>query len=281
MPLTASSTQDTLISSYSTLQKQKWTKFQFKPSPSGAPIAMFVLPGTPQGVAPSTSAGAVCTSATAGAYPYTAASGGAVSYLSRVFVSGGTGGLLILYDRLWANAGLVGNISTLQSFTMPSITRYNTNATSKKNELWLETYTALGATAVIAQATYTNQDGVGSKIATTDFNGAVGAQALNCIGAGLRFMLAAGDTGVQSVQDVTLTTPAGTAGNFGLTIRRRLHTGNMAQFDVGQNNRFTETGLIAITEASSLGACLEWVYVTDNVSFAQSDNYMNTSIVQI
>jgi hypothetical protein len=78
--------------------------------------------------------------------------------------------------------------------------------------MWLEWYTATGSTGVTATISYTNQAGTAGQTTTVS----VGASqpANSCLFA----PLAAGDTGVQSVQSVLLSATTGTAGNFGVTL---------------------------------------------------------------
>lgn len=177
--------------------------------------SLFLLAGNPgAGSTPTTGTGAIPTSATTGAIPFTNPVSGN-TYLGRLEAVGGTAGTLIIYDRLWHNSGQVGNITTSQVVNSLSLTRPNSNG--DQVELWGEVYTAMGATASTFTATYTNSAGTGSRSATYTMP----ANALS-VGQMFPFLLAAGDTGVRSVQSVILSVSTGTAGNFGLTLLRRI-----------------------------------------------------------
>lgn len=177
-------------------------------SAAGFPAAGAVPPAIGAG-------GGVPTRLTTGAFPINNAASPPLNLL-RAEIAGSTLGTLILYDRLWHCSGFVGNVTTLQSITSPSaVNRPNTNGDDV--ELWGEVYTAMGATGSVFTATYTNQAGTGSRSATT-------TQPANALSVGqmVPFILAAGDTGVRSVQSLQLSISTGTAGNFGLTLLRRV-----------------------------------------------------------
>ncbi|MDX2073023.1 MAG: hypothetical protein SFX19_01505 [Alphaproteobacteria bacterium] len=126
---------------------------------------------------------------------------------------------LMLIDRLSHQGGLSGTVTTAQTTNLPTaaLPRY----TSGEGVMMaLEIYTSVGSTtAANATVSYTNQAGVSgrtSKIVilggTTDF-------------AASRFIilpLQDDDTGVRSVQSVTLSANTGSAGNFGVTLFKPL-----------------------------------------------------------
>lgn len=125
-------------------------------------------------------------------------------------------GILVLYDRLMHCSGLSATVITAQAITGGSVNRY-TSTESVGNQIWLEIYSIIGTTATTVTASYTNQAGTSGR--TT--------QATTFGGTGLRegermipLALADGDTGVQSVQSVTVLASTLTAGNFGVTIVR-------------------------------------------------------------
>lgn len=175
---------------------------------AGFPVAGAVPPVIGSG-------GGVPDRTTDGALPLNNAASPPLNLL-RAEVAGTTPGTLILYDRLWACSGFVGNVATSQAITSPSaVNRPNTNGDDV--ELWGEVYSAMGATGATFTATYTNQANVGSKSATY----VMPSNALS-VGQMVPFTLAAGDTGVRSVQSLILNVSTGTAGNFGLTLLRRI-----------------------------------------------------------
>ena len=168
------------------------------------------------GSTPPTGNGQTPTRLTAGAITLVNPSGANKLYLARFSVAGATAGTVILYDRLWHNSGFNGNVTTAQTIaTPPTLTR--PDADGADVELWGEVYTAMGATASVFTATYTNQDGVAGRSASYSMP----ANALS-VGQMFPFTLQAGDTGVRTVSQVQLSTATGTAGDFGLVLLRRL-----------------------------------------------------------
>jgi hypothetical protein len=168
------------------------------------------------GVAPG--AAAIPTRATAGALQQVDASGGRTLYLCffgmQLLTSTGP---LYIADRLGHMSGLSGTVTTAQAVNV-SAGRY-TGAESADNEIWLEIYTAVGATARTITASYTNQAGTaGQTTPAVAFGGVTADEAQRF----MRLPMQPGDFGVQSVESVTLSASTGTAGDFGVTLVRTL-----------------------------------------------------------
>lgn len=211
----AITTQDGLVAALAVAQKYGFRKASATTEGAGTWHSLWALAGQPgAGAAAGSVNGAITTSATAGAIPYVNPGGGNTGYVGRWSAAAGTIGTLILYDRLWHNSALVGNVTTAQAIVPPSLTRATTG---EGVELWGEVYTAMGATATTMTATYTNQAGTGSRSATYTMP----ANALS-VGQMFPFALQTGDTGVRSVQSIILSASTGTAGNFGLTLLKRI-----------------------------------------------------------
>jgi hypothetical protein len=121
-----------------------------------------------------------------------------------------TTGMLI--DRLSHQAGLDGTIAVEQVTNLPTaaLTRY---ATGEGVMIALQIYTALGATSVTVTARYTNQAAVGLR--TTQPVVIPVSPAAESI---FTLPLQNGDTGVQSVEGVTLSATTGAVGNFGVVL---------------------------------------------------------------
>jgi hypothetical protein len=66
--------------------------------------------------------------------------------------------------------------------------------------------------------TYTNQAGTGSKTSTIN----IGATGFREVSRMQRIPLAAGDSGIQAIEQIQLTATTGTLGNFGITIAQPL-----------------------------------------------------------
>jgi hypothetical protein len=179
----------------------------------GRPTSLWTAGGYPgAGAIPATGAGAVPTSATAGAIPFVNPSGANTLYLARLTASSSSANFLRIYDRLVHTSGLSANITTAQTVSTVAITRtYSTPVSA-----WVEFYGAAGATTTGATVSYTNQAGTTGRAGTVQ----IAASAAN--GNLFPIALQSGDTGVQSVQSITLAVATGTAGNFGITLMANL-----------------------------------------------------------
>lgn len=164
--------------------------------------------------------GYVPTNATTGAIPYTNPGAGN-GYLAKIGLSGATAGTWFLVDRVWQCSGFGTVVTTAQNVTTPgSITR-DANGTSLGDgvELWLEVYTAPGATGATWTVEYTNSAGTTGQ--TSTYTHPANAETA---GQMIPIPLAAGDVGVRSVQRFQCSATSGTAGNIGITLIRRLAT---------------------------------------------------------
>ena len=209
----AIATQDALVAALAGAQKRGFRKASANSEGAGTWQSLWAVAGQPgAGAAAGSVNGVIPTKDTTGAIPYT--NPAATGYLGRLSAQGATPGTLILYDRLWHNSALVGNVTTLQSFTQPALTRATLGLGV---ELWGEVYTAMGVTGTVMTALYTNQDGIGSRSASY-------TQPTNALSVGqmVPFSLQAGDSGVRSVESLQLSISTGTAGNFGLTLLNRI-----------------------------------------------------------
>jgi len=180
-------------------------------------MSTWAMPGLPGAAAtPPTGSGAVCSKATNGALKFNNPQSGLSLKCAYLRYNCATNGLCHLYDRLVHTSGLSGTVTTAQtvnSTTLP--TRVNSDGYGV--EIWLEWYTATGATARNVFVTYTNQNGNTATSPSVQLKASMAAQ--NCI----NIPLAAGDTGVRSVIDVTLSGTTGTAGNFGVTLAKPIN----------------------------------------------------------
>lgn len=174
------------------------------------------LPGAPTYPAPGVNGVAVDNS-TSGAWDFTNPTGGDISYLSHLDGSStATAGTFYLYDRLWHNSGLSTTTVGAQSITPAALTRYTSG---EGVEAWFDVLgTAMGSGATAPSISYTDQAGNTGNTATAQ--GWVTTAAINrCF----PFALAAGDTGVRSIQSFN-NNASHTSGAFGLVLRKRLAT---------------------------------------------------------
>lgn len=222
-------------------------------TPVGFWASLFRNAGMPGAAAiPGTAAGQALSRTSTGAIPLPAPS--LVTYMTSFEAACNTSLTLAIADRLVETGALSGIVTTAQTVNSVALPARATGATNV--ELWLEFYTATGATAsAVLTAQYTNQAGVAGRTATL-----VGGLLANGGAADRTYQmtLQAGDTGVQSVQSVTLGTSTGTAGAFGVVLRRTLQTGIVSGANLGFNQGYAETDLQIIPD----DACLELFYLS-------------------
>jgi hypothetical protein len=221
---------------------------------AGRPFTFFRVSGVPVGGATPSTTGAALDRTTPGALVIPAPSN--TTYMVNFGVAESSINICMVYDRLVETGGLSGTVTTAQTVNSAALPSRNT--TGDGTQLWLEVYTALGATpSATVTASYTNQAGTAGRTATL----IGGIPASLAASSTLQFNLQAGDTGLQSVQTVTSTTSTGTAGSFGITIRDPLGVtgipGGSSSSANGFQLGYVETGLVIIPDS----ACLEVLFV--------------------
>lgn len=124
----------------------------------------------------------------------------------------------ILLDLLNVSGGLSGVVTTAQTTNLP--TAALTRHTSGEGVMaGIVVYSVVGTTITTVSISYTNQAGTGSRTSTpTTFGGTSFREAAILI----PIPLQAGDTGVRSIESVTVAATTGTAGNFGVCMFKPL-----------------------------------------------------------
>jgi hypothetical protein len=208
----AITTQSGLVTALNNRVVAPWVKTQVSVNAVLRNFALFKSAGNPtSGTTPSVS-GVALTNATSGALPLPSASG--TVYVAGFEACNSLPETIILYDRLIETAGLDGTSITAQTVNSASLPTRNTGGVGV--ELWLEIYTALGATTATVSISYTNSSATSGQIATATLSGSPAQrQTIPCV-------LQAGDVGIQSVQSVTLSISTGTVGSFGITLRQQI-----------------------------------------------------------
>jgi hypothetical protein len=135
----------------------------------------------------------------------------------RISPAGAGGVALMLVDLLNISGGLNGTLATVQTTNLPTaaLTRYTSG---EGVQAALVIHSVLGTTAVTVTCSYTNQAGTSGRT-TTAFAIDSGSRQAGCLRA---MPLQAGDTGIRSVESVTLSGTTGTAGNFGVVMFKPL-----------------------------------------------------------
>jgi len=150
---------------------------------------------------------------TTGALQFTNGAGGATKLIVQGFTESLTDSNQPLWvmDRLLACGGLSGTVTTAQTVG-GSLTRYTGG---EGNQIWVEIQSAIGGTATTITASYTNSAGTsGRTTIPRRFGGSSNNEAHNA----MQLPLQAGDTGVQSVQTVTVLASTALAGDFAVII---------------------------------------------------------------
>jgi hypothetical protein len=185
---------------------------------AGRGCSLWTYDGMPAGGAVPT-VGAIPDRTTTGAIPFTAAGGSRDKHLIGASVAPSVAGVYLLYDRLFHIGGLSGTSTAAQQIqddpASPALTR---NTGGAGNMAFYEIYTIIGTTSTTLTMTYTNQAGTGSRTSTMNI-GATGFREVTRI---QRIPLAAGDSGIQAIEQIQLTATTGTLGNFGITIAQPL-----------------------------------------------------------
>lgn len=197
----------------------------------GVHHSFFYVAGRPGAAAVPTPglAGAALTSY-AGQIPFTNPASGN-SYLARLQASANIIGCLLLLDRLWHNSGIAVTTTTAQTINSVAFPPRDRNGTINGENILvaIEVSTATTNASAITNTTmsYTNSAGVNAKTATIP-----SFPATAVAGTFVPFMLEAGDTGIKSIQTITLGTSYG-GGAIHLVAYRILARLEIAVVNVG------------------------------------------------
>jgi len=164
--------------------------------------------------------------ADAGCIYFPDAGAGKVRYLTEVDIaSSATVSAFSLWDVVWVNSGLVVTTTTGQTINSVAFPARDDNGTTNGEGYRIGIYAvaALGNAAVVSNSTitYTNSAGTGSRTATLSATVPQNFPATPVIGTVVWFDLQAGDTGVRSIQTVTLNTTL-TSGTASVFVARKL-----------------------------------------------------------
>jgi hypothetical protein len=201
----------------------------------------FLVTGKPGvGVAPSVGLnGETVTQAKAGTFPYTDPA--STGYLAQFRAGMAVAGQLVLYDRLWQNSGIAVATTTAQAITPVTLPSRDANGATlgADVEAWLECYTATTNAGAVTNTTisYTNSAGTAARAGALDPDWPATAVA----GTMTPFRLDSGDSGVRSVQSITLGTSYA-AGAVGIVLLRRLATIDVSVANAGQLLNFYDLG---------------------------------------
>ena len=250
-----------IVRAFST--KQVFYPLKYTPGASSAVIgywnSSWRTPGSNLAEIPPTGSGEACGASTLGRVMINDAGPAKELYMSRLLFSPSAAVGCYVMDRLVHTSGLSGTITTAQAVNTVALPSRANNGEGA--EIWLEWYVTTGATARIVTVTYTNSNNVTGRTATVSLPVSVRATST------IRVPLQAGDTGVKSVQTVSLNGSTGTAGNFGVTIANRIST-----IDNVVANAFSGVGPIGLNLPKvPNGSCLFFIVNSATTTAARYD----------
>lgn len=173
-------------------------------------------------------AGSALVAPLAGCFPRSNPSSGLEARLARMAAYGTTAGMLLLVDRLWSNSGLSATLTTSQTVNSVAFPARDRNGSTNGEDVLVgvEVTATMGAGVPTLTLGYTNSAGTAGKTATTNVVAAAP------VGTFDMFPLAAGDTGVRSIQTFQANATR-TSGSFSLVAYRVIQMLNMASGNLG------------------------------------------------
>lgn len=168
---------------------------------AGRPHSTFYLAGHPgAAVAPTPGIAGAALTSYSGQLPFTNPVSGN-TYLARFQGQATIAGTLVLADRLWHNSALVVTTTGAQTVNSVAWPARDVDGSTNGNgvRIGLEVSTATGAGAATPSISYTDQGGTAGNTGSME----VAYAASSIAGTFYPFTLAAGDTGVRSIQTYT------------------------------------------------------------------------------
>ena len=251
----------TTLDGYIGASKQRipFVKTATRTSVALIPFSVFDLAGNPGAgtlAGTSTTNGVEPTDATAGTPTINAFGSGNTGYLTKVEYYSSVLSYLYLYDMQFKGGNYAYNSGTTTLSSQPDISNrcpdYPGSGTvfGNGNEIWIEVVAAMtSATAWQVQVTYTNSAGTTGR---TSIVSAAQAAAALTVGKMFQIALQAGDSGVQKIESVIVTTGAAAAGSFNVLIMRKLWSNRIAIANSGGIDDILKTGAPIVYADSAL-----------------------------
>lgn len=192
------------------------------------------------------------------------------NYLIGIEAKFNRNAVFLIYDRLCHQAGLSGNVTGAQTTNLPTaaLTRY----TSGEGVMMaVEVYTSVGTTGSTLSVSYTNSSGTSGRTSPEVALSSAAPNYTYAAGSFILIPLQSGDTGVRSVESVTLSVATGAAGNFGITLFKPLA---MTKTDSSDNSRgsFVDGNLLGGIPSVVNNACLWRALWWDNYAIGGGGN---------
>lgn len=221
-----------------TKQKIAWNKTTTRTTVANGWFSLFDIAGQPGAgtlAGSSTTVGVVPTDGTAGYPRVNAFSGANKGYLGKIEFANTVACRIQLFDRLFHAGAYAFNANTALS-TQPSFSSRIPGGTDYTGlELWVEQVTAATGNQAV-NVTYMDESG--NTGATT---GATGIGAAPTVGRCWQLPLAAGDSGVQKIENVAGSVAS--AGTFNVMVLRPLWSGRVVAANWGDVHDMLRTGL--------------------------------------
>lgn len=186
---------------------------------AGRPQSLWALAGAPgAGAFDTTLAGVALTGPVSGQIPRTDPGAGN-SYLGRLQAQATIAGTLLLCDRLWHNGGITITSTSAQTINSAALPARDAAGTVNGDGVLaaVEVSSATGSGTPTLTLGYTNQANASGKT-STNIDATVASSAA---GAFYRLGLASGDTGIRTIQSLTLSA-TWTSGTINLVLYRIL-----------------------------------------------------------
>ncbi len=159
-----------------------------------------------------------CTNATQGAAPFTSPTGGREKFLAAWEANSVQGGDYAPYDRLCDISGFSGTQTGAQSVTLAPTDGADTVEEALENEICIDIYTLIGATASTITVDYLDANGVAGTTPAAVIGGTGFREAQRRI-----FLpFEANKRGVTAVTGRNLAGTTGTAGDYGISIVKKV-----------------------------------------------------------
>lgn len=232
---------------------------------AGRPASLWSLGGNPGAGSFDTTLNGVTlssTSAQVAGQIYHSDPGSGNAYLGRLVGNATQAGMLILADRIWHNGGYTITSTAAQNSTTPTWPARDVAGSTNGDGVLLacEISAATGAGTPTITVGYTNQAGTASRSATN----IIPTVASSAIGATYLIGLQAGDTGVRSMQSVTLSA-TWTSGTMNMVAYREL-----ARLEIG--GAFMSNAIDALTSGFPriYNGTVPWLIFVPNTTTASN-----------
>lgn len=216
-------------------------------------------------------AAAALNSATLGALNRNSLLSGMATWLKSITYGRAGASSVFLYDRLAHQGGLSGTVTGVVTTNLPTaaLTRYTSGVGVMP---FFETYGLLGTTATTLTVSYTNSAGTAGRTSPAL---TVGGTSDRGIGVFIPIPLQIGDIGVRSIESVTLAASTGTAGSWGVTLLKPLHS--IAVWDEAHQFKYDNIrDLGGMFESIQADCCLAHAVGTNTV-----DTFTNSGYIEL